>query len=534
MEKTELIENNATLYDVIDLLRHSPKVEAKDIIEDISQESIERIIRNTLADDRPLSLIRPGLRALKTKGLLDPLDIKTGAAHYLNLLESKGTFLELIHILQYSHEPLKKDLMKNLSRDLTGRLVDRTVAEKCPINSLRRELNLLKRLCGGFNHEFQEKIGIDNVLKLIFNNGNLGILSEAAVHFARQEISQLKLFETFNALPADKKEEFILRGDFFKYCTALAECRQLDIFDDTQNDFSGSKLPVIDRLIRQSTYKSINRGLGAISSLPNKGLKLSLFKLVSDYSEKIKAAALKVESASEKIASLSILNRLDRLDKRSIEEIAGSIDEEQFLGEKDFIGSLQLLQFTLVGNETELWLRDGILKLSNSNKIINKIEKETPLNTFLYLWNTYALFTQEDLEDFYDWLSPGIVGAVYKVVAKHKKTTGNVDVTRHLLMLIGLLDYLRIETHRIDRIFPNGFRLLNMSKSFLGRVLRKVTFIPGYFYLRGIDLFAKKQLFPNKWKILIPRLFDLNLKTKGVKQLVESFQRKIKKRILPS
>jgi hypothetical protein len=532
MEKIELTNMKTTLYEIVELLRHSSKVEANNKIDNLSQESIEKIIENTKGESSPLSSISPGLRAIETKGLLDPLVIKIGSARYLNLLEEQGTFFELIHILHYLSESPARDLMENLSRDISGRLVDKAISGKRPINSFRRELYLFKRLCGGFDHEFREKIGTDNILKLIFSNGNLGVLSELYDSFAPQEVAQLGFIDTFNALPVDKKEEFILRGDFFKCCAAMAGCRQLNIFDEKKTDFPGKDLPVITALIDRSTYKSINRGLGAFDNFPNRGLKLSLFRLVADYSDKIKADAVTVASASEKIASLSILNRLGQLDKHSIEKICSNIDEEQFLEEKDFIGSLQLLQYILVVNDVDLWLKHGILTLSNSNKIIKKLGKEKPLNTFLYLWNTFALFAQEDLEDFSDRLNPGIVNAIYRIVEKYKKAAVNIEGTRHLLMLIGLLDYLGIEKRRIRKIFPKGFRLLDLSKSYLGQVLGNVTFIPGFFYLRGIEYFAKKPLFPSKWKILTPRLFDLNLKTKAVKRLIETFQRKINDRII--
>lgn len=533
MEKTELIEENATFCDLIDLLRHSPKTSAKEIIDNISPELIDRTIDKTINEDQPISTIGPGLRALKTKGLLDKLEEKVGAANYLKLVEEKGTFLELVYILQYSSQAIAKEVIKILSKDLTTKLVDKIIEEKRPINSIRRELNLLKRLCGGFDREFEQKVGVDNVLRLIFNNGNLGVITDLIVYFTNNEISQLKLIEAFNAFPGDRKDEFILRGDFYKLCSAMVQGWQLNIFSENSREFSASEVLVVKTLIDKSTFKSINRGLGFLDHYPNQGLKRIFFKLAADYIDKIKIESIQTASISEGISYLSILNRLGRIDKNSIEEIVGNIDEQEFLEETDFIGSLQLLQHILVTHDFASGKREEILALANSDKVIRKLGKETPLNAFLYLWNTYALFIQENPEGFENWLNLEIVDTIYCVIEKQKKGRTNIEGTRHLLMLLGLLDYLGIQRERIRRIFPRGFRLLNLSKTFLAQVLQRSTFIPGFFYLKGIDLFVKKPLFPNKWKILIPRAFELNLKTKGVRKLLEVFQKKIRKKIFP-
>jgi hypothetical protein len=254
---------------------------------------------------------------------------------------------------------------------------------------------------------------------------------------------------------------------------------------------------------------------------------------VGDFVEQIKIEDIMPLSASEQIAYLSILSQLEKLNKTRITKITGNLNEEEFIKEKDFISSLQLLQHVLVVNEVDLQLRKDILKLSNSLKIKDKLSQETSLNVFLFVWNTYSLFTEISANNFYEWLNPDIVNAIYRVIERHKRIKTNIEGTRHFLLLIGLLDYLEIAPGRTKKIFPRGFKTLNLSRIFLAEVLEKSPFIPGFFYLKGIDFFAKKPLFPNKWKLLLHRVFDLNLKGKGVRKLVDTFHRKINKQVVP-
>lgn len=531
--ESDMIAKNDTFCDLIDSLRHAPKTTAREMIDTLSPEKIKEIIDNTINGDQPMDNIYIGLRALRTKGLLENLETKINPTDYLKLVEKKGTFFELIHILHFSSQTMVKSLMGNISADLTGRLIDKAVAKKLLFNSFHRELKLLKRLCGGFDLVFEQKIGVGNILKLIFNNGNLGILVELVNSFTVQEISQLKLIEMFRLIPGNKKDEFILRGDFYKFCAALVHCRQLYLVPKNIKEISPGEVAIIQTLIAKSTLKSMNRGISAVNYFPHKGYKVLLSRLVGDFVEKIKIEDILPLSASEQIAYLSILSQLEKSAKSRITEITGNLNEPEFIKEKNFISSLQLLQHVLVVNDVDLQLRKDILKLSNSLKIKDKLSQETSLNVFLFVWNTYSLYTEISENNFSEWLDPDIVNSIYRVIERHKRIKINIEGTRHFLMLIGLLDYLEIAPGRTRRLFPRGFKLLNLSRTFLAQVLEKSPFIPGFFYLKGIDFFAKKPLFPNKWKILAHRVFDLNLKGKGVRKLVDAFQHKINRQVVP-
>ncbi len=528
-----MITKNDTFCDLIDTLRHAPRAKAKEMIDTLTPAKIGEIIENTINSDRSIDNIYTGLRALRTKGLLEILDTKINPSSYLQLVEKKGSFSELIHILHFSSQPMVDGLMEHVSADSTARLIDKIVAKKLLFNSFHRELKLLKRLCGGFDLVFEKKIGVGNILKLIFNNGNLGILVELVNAFTEQEISQLKLIEMFRLFPGNKRDEFILRGDFYKFCAALIHCRQLYLLPKNIKEISPHEVALIQALIAKSTLKSMNRGISVMNYHPHRGYKVLLSRQVADFVEKMKPDDIMSRSASEQIAYLSLATQLEKLTKSRMTEITGNLTEAEFIKEKDFISSLQLLQHVLVVNDVDLQLRKDILKLSNSNKIKDKLNQETALNAFLFLWNTYSLYTEISANNFSEWLNPELVNSIYRVLERSKRIKTNIEGTRHTLMLVGLLDYLEIAPGRTRTIFPRGLKLLNLSRTFLAQVLEKSPFIPGFFYLKGIDFFAKKPLFPNKWKILVHRVFDLNLKGKGVRKLVDAFHSKINRQVVP-
>jgi hypothetical protein len=304
----------------------------------------------------------------------------------------------------------------------------------------------------------------------------------------------------------------------------------LAIFLKDQQDSLAGKTPLIKELIKKSSFKSINRSSRCLNKFPDEKLKLIFIESVADYLDNLEPGTISFESNSEKIAFLSILDRLERLEKKMIEGIVKSINEEEFLEEKDFIGSLQLLLYILTVYDVDPVWREEMLTLANSDKILNKLALETSLNAFLYLWNTYALFKREGLSYFRQWIDPKIVNKIFKVIKKCSRAGGNVEGVRHLLMLIGLLNYLGIEPERLKNIFSGGFQVLNLSKSFLAAVLRKSNFLPGFFYLKGIEFFVKKPLFPNKWKLLTPTVYNVKARTKVLRKLVEAFYKKIRKK----
>ena len=504
-----LIGKNGTFIELIRFIEYSNTEMAYALIDTVTEEWATNIIWKTIHEGRSIGTINLGLRELKEKGLLEKLEKKIGAANYLNLIENNGTFIELNRFMQYSTNDMMNMLIERLSAVRMSKLIDKTIEQKSPMSSIHWDIKRLKNMCGILSLDFEEKIGTNNIIRLIIANGNPGLFPNVLESLS--EMQKMKLIENFNCLPANEKDDIILRGHFYNLCFALENCPQLHIFPSYTRVRLVKKAPVIEKLIEKSDFKSINMGIKCLDNLPNQELKTFLREYVSKYIDNLNSTHIIFKSNGEKINFLLILNRLEKLDIQTIEKIASTIDDKKFGKEKGFVISLRLLQFLLSVYEVDTRWREKIMDLSNSKKTVKTLEKENLLNTFLYLWNTYALFRTENPGHFHQWVDPEAVNAVLKIIEKNNRAKWGTKEYRQLLSLIGLLNYLQIEAGRIRQIFPTWYRV-NLYETFLGQELENETFIPGFFYLKGIEFFIKRPVFPQIWKKLIPKIDDYSEK----------------------
>jgi hypothetical protein len=167
-------------------------------------------------------------------------------------------------------------------------------------------------------------------------------------------------------------------------------------------------------LIKKSDYKSLNVGIGHLNNyFINEEFKQFLVDQVGKYVDSIEYTKIEFKSNSEKINFLSIINRLEKLDENTIRKILSTINVQKFIRENDFLSTLGLLQHILTIYDFDLWFRKHILNLSNSDEIVKILTRENPLNIFLHLWNTYALFKRESPGNFNQWLNIQIVNVVF-------------------------------------------------------------------------------------------------------------------------
>jgi hypothetical protein len=495
------------------------------LLETLHNGILNKIIEKTIHECRSIGTIHLGLRELKDNGLLYKLEKKIGAANYLNLIENNGTFIELNNFIEYSTNEMASALIERLSADRVSKLIDKTIDQKHPM-SIYWGIKRLKNLCDILNLDFEEKIGTDNIIRLIIANGNLRLFPNVLEPlFERQKI---KLIEAFNCLPEDEKDDFILRGHFDNLCFVLVNCPQLHIFSSYTMVHLMKKAPVIEKLIEKSNLKSINMGIKFLDNFQNQELKTFLLEYATTCINNLDPTHITFESNCEKINFLLILNRRGKLDKHTIENIISTIDDKKFSKENGFITSLRLLEFLLSVYEVDTRLKKKILDLSNSNKTVKALEKENLLDSFLYLWNIYALFKTENPGHFHQWVNPETVNILHKIIEKNNRAKWGTEEYRRLLSLIGLLNYLQIEIRPIRQIFPSWYRI-NPSETFLKQDLENDTFIPGFFYLKGIEFFIKRPVFPHIWKKLIPKIDDYSEKwPAALQEVINVLQKKIR------
>jgi hypothetical protein len=161
------------------------------LLDNLDKKSLDKLITGSIKEKQSISNVDIDIRGLRTKGLLDRLESKIGSANYIKLIKSSGTFFELIHILRYSTQSFADDIIDGLESDSTAELIEKAIAENLPVHYLPWGLALLKRLCDGFEEKFEQKIGVTNILRLVFTNGDLGLLSRLITTFTDTELKQL-------------------------------------------------------------------------------------------------------------------------------------------------------------------------------------------------------------------------------------------------------------------------------------------------------------------------------------------------------
>ncbi|UCH98019.1 MAG: hypothetical protein JSV88_14520, partial [Candidatus Aminicenantes bacterium] len=522
-----LIESNGTFIELIRFIQSSTDDMANTLIDSVTEEWATNIIQKAINEERSIGTVGLGLRELRKKGLLEKLEKKIGAANYLNLIENNGTFIELMNFLGYSTNEMANALIERLSVDRTSKLIDKTIDQKRPIKRIHWNIGKLKNMCGILKLDFEEKIGTDNIIRLIIANGNLRLFPN--IFEPLSESQKIELIETFNCLSEDEKDDFILRGHFDNLCFVLENCPQLHIFPSYTLVHLVKKASIIEKLIEKSNFKSINMGIKCLDNLPNQNLGNFFLEYVTNYINNLDPTHITFESNGEKINFLLILNRLEKLDKHTIENIVSTIDDKKFSEEKGFVISLLFLQSLLCVYEVETRWKKKILDLSNSKQTVLALEKENLLNTFLYLWNTYALFRSENPGHFHHWVTPGLVNAVLKLIQHTNRAKQGTEEYTLLLSLIGLLNYLQIETGHIRQIFLKWYRDNLVDETTLGQELENITFIFGFFYLKGIEFLIKSPGFPHIWKQLSPKIDDYGeIRSTALQEIINVFQKKIK------
>jgi hypothetical protein len=147
---------------------------------------------------------------------------------------------------------------------------------------------------------------------------------------------------------------------------------------------------------------------------------------------------------------------------------------------------------------------------------------------FLFLWNIYALFiTVKDKMHFNDWLNPAIKEGIFKRIKKNKNLRYFNPEYEHLLKLVGLLAYLDIQSSRLRSIFSSSYRP-NTSRRFLGDKVEKLDFLPGCFFLLGVEFFLGKRVYSHYWDLVKEKKDRYKMQTAALRKLIRAVLKGIK------
>jgi hypothetical protein len=523
----KLTRANGTLVEFIHFLQYSTKPMAEELIERLAGEVIIELIERAILEKQSIGTIDLGLMDLKKLDykLLEEFERKIGAENYLKLIRANGTIVELINILQYSTKRMAKELIGRLNREIITKLIEQAIAEKQSIGSIHwglRDLkykNLLK--------PFENKIGAAHFLRLILNTGNLGVfpdILEAVTDTMRDELSK-----AFAGLAKKARDKFILKGDFSNFCYALTKLQLAATFEDTVTGYFESKSNIPKVLIARSTWKALNQGLCALDNYQNEQRKL-LGDLVKGYVIGRHPKQVAPDTVIEKINFLAVLGKTGLLDQGVIARTLGNITEADFFREADFLMLFRILLFTLTTTTVDLPVAEKVLNTGNNERVAAYLKKEkTLLNILWYLWNLYALQLTVNTGDFKPWLNPAIIQTITVIIGIALEKTAGIRTPvlenkefQQLLMLIGLLDYWGVDiTEQHLSAVKQKVAGFDFSRDALRGSLAKLTFIPAFFYLKGIEAAGNKPLETAIWRLLLPKIEAYQYRTRALEELEE-------------
>lgn len=515
----KLIAGNGTIFELIMIFGHSTGTRAGELIDGITGDYLEDLFARTIDSGHSIGTLHLGLRKLQTKSLLNKWESKISPRHYLRLIAANGTFVELMNMLKYSTKTMAGNLMHSIYREWTAELIKNTIAKKLSLNPIPWGVQLLLHLCGGDPRLFDEKIGLDNLFHLIITIGNPGILIEVIDILSKSQ--QQILIQAFQALPEEKRTGFILQGNFYHFCNAAARYPQFIVLPGETGPDPGQLASIIRLLIDQSDFFSLNSGIRCIEEIPPSDLKTIIIERLSHSLDLLPREKIESATNSEKVNYLVLLNRLEKLDADTLHKIVYTIDRKSYVKEKYFFNSLGYLLYVLASLEVDASLKLEMLELANDDLITDLLAKQELSSIFYFLWNSYSLFiTVKDKRHFNHWLNPGIKEGIFKMINKNKKLGYFTPQYEHLLMLVGLLAYLDIQPSRLRSIFSPFYRP-NTSRRFLGDKVEKLDFLPGCFFLLGVEFFLGKKVFTHYWKLVLEKKDRYKMQTAALRELMD-------------
>ena len=505
-----LIDSAGTISELFKTIENSSPSMAGDLIESLDAETLDDLIAQTIASGRSIATIHLALRELKKTDpdLLERLEPKIGAEHYLHLISSAGTIPELLKVIRNSSPSMAGDLIEALNAEALDALIARTIASGRSIGTTDLALRGLKKTDVALLEKVERKIGAERWWQLICANGNMRVLTQILQRLDR--LFRQELVESSQELSLDEWQELLLRGDFADLCYFV---RWKAHFFSAQFTpaFLNSLKATFETLIRRESWEGLAQGAGSLRAASESPIRQCLLDLLHDYVATVKLGSLYFDSFDEATACMSLLWRqFPSRRQELLNSLLAILPEENvwYTSEK-FLRSARLLFFILADPSARPDDARRVLSIGNDQAAASLLAKATTLDLFLYLWNLYSLWFQWEKErgkTFADFLQPDIRNAITDALAKRIQNKANEDERDLLITLAGFLSFsgLGLALNLAEKAawastLPSFETLLKCASN--------KTFILAVFFLFGLEWVfdRKKDIFPRTWQRMLPK-----------------------------
>ncbi|MFX0200114.1 MAG: hypothetical protein ACFFCW_28675 [Candidatus Hodarchaeota archaeon] len=368
--------------------------------------------------------------------------------------------------------------------------------------------------------QLSEKIGSERWWQLICTNANLNTLAHL-LHYFDSPFKQ-KLIKYSEHLPFEDWQELLLRGNFKDLCNFIRW--QSHLFSSQfPPAFLGSLKSTFETLIRRDNWEILNHGLELLAAASDSPIRQTLIALLNDYLATIDISSLHFDSFDEAVACVRLLWKQLSIHRQELSNSLLNIlpSEENWHSNKNFLQSARLLFFILANAQAKQAYARRVLNIGNNLKVVVLINEATALDIFLYLWNLYNLWFQWEKKrekNFADFLHPEIQNTIANVLTKIVQTETNQEEIDNQISLLGFISWINLPS---NKSIKSEFKAKLLKFEELIKRVSSKTFIPGVFFLFGLEWLFDKKIYPYLWKRLLPKVDNYSEKHAALEHLCE-------------
>lgn len=442
-----LITSAGTVFELFMGIRSSSHSMAAELIEALDDETLDALVKKTIAAQRSIATLDLALRNLKRTDaeLLERLEQKIGAPRFLQLITSIGTIFEFFMIIRRTSPPMTAELIGALDDKTLNGLIDKTIATGRSIGTLSFTLRDFKISAPDMLYKLERKIGVERWWKLILANGRIGVLASLMRYLDgsfRQEMIQAS-----QQLTTADWEGLLLRGDFSDLAVfvRVGEAYPTKLFSPALIE---RLTRTFEGLIHTADWPTLYLGAYRLSESPDSQLKSHLQAILDKRLVETDIASLRFgtfEVAARFISLLwrRVMSKRDEL-VRSLFDILPK--EDNWYRDASFLRAARGPLFILASSRSDQDADRRMLDLCNNSNVAALLGQVDSLDILLYLWNLYSLWfkcervvKRETGATFAGFLDPEIRARVHSILDERLRSGADQLEKERLVSLCGFL-----------------------------------------------------------------------------------------------